>query len=53
MKKVLDEDRDMILSLQRAMTTRGFEPGRMSFMEDAIHHALGYHLERLFGQRGA
>ncbi len=47
--KVLDEDRDMILSLQRAMNTKGFEPGRMSFMEDAIHHVVGNHLERVFG----
>jgi phenylpropionate dioxygenase-like ring-hydroxylating dioxygenase large terminal subunit len=47
--KVLDEDRGMILSLQRAMSSEGFEPGRMSHMEDAIHHVLGYHLERVFG----
>lgn len=53
MLKVLDEDREMILSLQRAMNTRGFEPGRMSFMEDAIHHALSHHLERLFGAPAA
>ena len=47
--KVLDEDRGMILSLQRAMNTKGFEPGRMSNMEAAIHHVLGYQLERTFG----
>lgn len=47
--RVLDEDREMILSLQRAMGTEGFEPGRMSYMEDAIHHVLGYQLERVFG----
>jgi Rieske 2Fe-2S family protein len=47
--KVLDEDRDMILSLQRAMTTEGFEPGRMSFMEDAIHHVVQHHLRTIFG----
>lgn len=47
--KVLDEDRGMILSLQRAMNTAGFEPGRMSHMEEAIHHVLGYQLERTFG----
>ncbi|MDN7953980.1 aromatic ring-hydroxylating dioxygenase subunit alpha [Burkholderia multivorans] len=52
-EQVLDEDRGMILSLQRAMNTRGFEPGRMSFMEDAIHHALAWHLERLFGPQSA
>lgn len=50
--KVLDEDREMILSLQRAMNTRGFEPGRMSFMEDAIHHVMGRHLERVFSVPG-
>jgi phenylpropionate dioxygenase-like ring-hydroxylating dioxygenase large terminal subunit len=47
--KVLDEDREMILSLQRAMSSDGFEPGRMSNMEAAIHHVLGYQLERTFG----
>jgi phenylpropionate dioxygenase-like ring-hydroxylating dioxygenase large terminal subunit len=47
--RVLDEDRGMILSLQRAMASDGFEPGRMSNMEAAIHHVLGYQLERTFG----
>lgn len=46
--EVLDEDRGMILSLQRAMASDGFEPGRMSNMEAAIHHVLGYQLERTF-----
>ncbi len=47
--QVLDEDTGMILSLQRAMETRGFQPGRMSKMEQAIHHVVGNHLERVFG----
>jgi Rieske 2Fe-2S family protein len=47
--KVLDEDRGMILSLQRAMSSRGFQPGRMASLEEGIHHVLGHHLERVFG----
>ena len=47
--KVLQEDTDMILSLQRAMTTQGFAPGRMARLEHAIHHVIGNHLDRVFG----
>jgi Rieske 2Fe-2S family protein len=46
---VLNEDRGMVMSLQRAMTTRGFEPGRMSTMEHSLHHVISYHLECIFG----
>lgn len=45
--KVLDEDRTMIESLQKAMTARGFNPGRMSVMEKSIHHFLNGHVERV------
>lgn len=51
--KVLDEDRAMVQSLQRAMNTDGFKPGPMSFLEKAIHHVIGYHLERVFDDSGA
>lgn len=46
--KVLEEDRMMVESLQRAMTTRGYEPGPMSTKETSIHHLVKYHLDRLF-----
>jgi phenylpropionate dioxygenase-like ring-hydroxylating dioxygenase large terminal subunit len=45
--KVLGEDRIMIESLQKAMTTRGFEPGRMSVLEKPIHHYLNGHIKRV------
>jgi len=45
---VLEEDRTMVQSLQRAMSSRAFEPGQMSTKEEAIHHVLGYYLERVF-----
>jgi Rieske 2Fe-2S family protein len=47
MKKVLDEDRMMVESLQRAMKTRGYEPGPMSTKETSIHHLINYHLDRI------
>ena len=50
--KVLDEDRLMIESLQKAMSTRGFEPGRMSVMEKSIHHFLNGHIERVLQPSG-
>jgi phenylpropionate dioxygenase-like ring-hydroxylating dioxygenase large terminal subunit len=44
---VLEEDRTMIESMQKAMTTRGYEPGRMSVMEKPIHHFLNGHINRV------
>jgi choline monooxygenase len=52
MKNVLDEDRTMVESLQRAMKTRGYEPGPMSTKETSIHHLINYHLDRLFPTSG-
>ena len=46
--EVLNEDLGMIQSLQRAMSSRGFAPGRMSPMEQAIHHVIASYLDRLF-----
>jgi hypothetical protein len=47
-KKVLDEDRMMVESLQRAMSTRGFEPGPLSTQETAVHHMINGYLDRMF-----
>jgi len=44
---VLEEDRTMIESMQKAMTTRGYAPGRMSYLEKPIHHILNYHVSRV------
>lgn len=46
---VLSEDRDMVASLQRAMSSSLFVPGRMSFLEKGIHHVLNAYLDRVFG----
>ena len=48
-RQVFDEDREMVESLQRAMTSELFEPGRMCHAEGPIHHQLRYYLERMFG----
>lgn len=45
--RVLEEDRVMIESLQKAMSSRGFQPGRMSVMEQPIHHVLNRYIQRL------
>ncbi len=47
--EVLNEDRGMIVSLQKAMSSSGFEPGRMSIMEDSIHHVVSHHIKTVFG----
>ncbi len=44
---VLEEDRSMIQSLQKAMATRGFAPGRMSTLEKPIHNYLNGYLDRI------
>jgi len=48
-RQVFDEDREMVESLQRAMASELFEPGRMCHAEGPIHHQLKYYLERMFG----
>jgi phenylpropionate dioxygenase-like ring-hydroxylating dioxygenase large terminal subunit len=45
---VLGEDRLMIESLQKAMSSRAFVPGRMSTLEKPIHHFLNGHIKRVF-----
>lgn len=47
---VLSEDRDMVASLQNAMASSLFVPGRMSFLEKGIHHVLNAYLDRVFAQ---
>ncbi|MBN9427603.1 MAG: aromatic ring-hydroxylating dioxygenase subunit alpha [Burkholderiales bacterium] len=47
---VLGEDRIMIESLQKAMVSRNFVPGRMSVLEKPIHHFLNRHVARIYGE---
>ena len=37
---VLEEDWTMLKSLQNAMTTRSYQPGRLAWLENAIHHLI-------------
>ncbi len=46
-EQIIEEDRDMVASLQRAMSTRLFEPGRMCSMEGPVHHIINYNLDRI------
>jgi hypothetical protein len=48
---VLEEDGLMVQSLQRAVSTRAFEPGPMAELEGGIHHCLNNMLDRVFDER--
>lgn len=45
--KVVEEDREMVNSLQRGMNSRLFEPGPLSRMEVNLHSLLNYYLDRM------
>ena len=47
---VLDEDRDLLRSIQHNMGSRYYRPGCMSDRENNIHHFITYHLGRVFGE---
>ena len=47
---VLEEDRMMIESMQRAMTSPAYEPGRMSTLEKPMHNFLNGYFNRLYGR---
>jgi len=44
---VLEEDRMMIESMQRAMALPVYQPGPMSVLERALHHFVNGHLDRI------
>ena len=48
LKDVLEEDRDMVGSLQHAMTIKGYRPGRMAWLEQPLHHVSKGVVDRLF-----
>lgn len=45
--QVLEEDRSMIESMQLAMASPAYRPGRMSTLEKPLHHYLNGYLDRL------
>jgi Rieske 2Fe-2S family protein len=46
---VLEEDRLMIESMQKAMSSPAYEPGRMSTLEKPLHNFINGYLDRLYG----
>ena len=50
MRAIVEEDREMLTSLQRAMASRNYVPGPMSpRLERTIHHLVNHNLDRVFG----
>ena len=45
---VLEEDREMVDSMQRGMASRIFDPGPLSRMEVNLHSLINYNLDRIF-----
>ena len=50
---ILEEDRSMIESMQLAMASPAYRPGRMSTLEKPLHHYMNGYIERVFGENGA
>lgn len=48
-RQILEEDRSMLESMQKAMSSPAFVPGRLSTQEKKLHHFLNGYLERMFG----
>jgi Rieske 2Fe-2S family protein len=48
--QVLEEDRSMIESMQVAMASPAYRPGRMSTLEKPLHHYLNGYLDRVLGE---
>lgn len=46
-KRVLDEDRQMLESVQNSLSSRNFRPGRMSTIEKGVNHVISGYLDRL------
>ncbi len=47
--QILEEDRSMIESMQVAMSSPAYRPGRMSTLEKPLHHYLNGYLDRVLG----
>ena len=45
---VVEEDQDMVASLQRNMGSANFVPGRMSLYETTVHNIINGYLNRMF-----
>jgi Rieske 2Fe-2S family protein len=45
--RVIAEDRAMLESMQHNMSSRHYRPGRMSSIEEGVHHVLNAYLDRM------
>ena len=52
-KQVIEEDRELITSLQRAAHSRKFKLGRMSVLEHGVYNVINYNLDRVLGEAAA
>jgi choline monooxygenase len=50
--QVIEEDRDLITSLQRGAHSRKFKPGRMSILEHGVYNVINYQLDRILREDG-
>jgi hypothetical protein len=48
LSKVVDEDASVAPQLQQAVASKNFQPGRLSWLEEAVHHQIRYNVERTF-----
>lgn len=46
---VIEEDRSVVPELQRAARSMNFRPGRLGWLEAAVHNQQRHNVERLFG----
>ncbi|MBO6947340.1 MAG: aromatic ring-hydroxylating dioxygenase subunit alpha [Rhodospirillales bacterium] len=46
-KRVLEEDRQMLESVQNGLASRNFKPGRMSPVEKGVNHIISNYMDRL------
>ena len=48
--QVIEEDRELITSLQRGAHSKKFKPGRMSMLEHGVYNVINYQLDRITGE---
>ena len=48
--KVLEEDRQLLGSLQNNLNSRSFRPGPFSKLERNVHHGINHYIEQVFGE---
>ncbi len=47
--QVIEEDRELVNSLQKGAHSRKFRPGRMSYLEHGVYNVINYQIDRIYG----